>query len=94
ELEKLFQKLVEAEESLKRVIQNFLLQQETNMKIRIEKLIGLNPIRILSSGYSLTEKNGNIIKNTKNLNIGDEIITKLKNGRIKSTIKELEEEHE
>ncbi|MGM0406510.1 MAG: exodeoxyribonuclease VII large subunit [Bacteroidota bacterium] len=48
----------------------------------------LDPHNILKRGYSITySKNKNLIKKTDQINVNDEIITKLFEGKIRSTVK-------
>ena len=48
----------------------------------ITKLDSLSPLKTLSRGYSIMEKNGKIVKSKKELNIGDEVNIKLYEGII------------
>jgi exodeoxyribonuclease VII large subunit len=48
----------------------------------------LNPENLLERGYSIsTDINGNIIKSTKQIEVGEEIITKMKDGDLGSIVK-------
>lgn len=60
---------------------------ENRLKIIETKLNKSDPQNILNVGFSITYKNGKAVKNNGELNEGDEIITKLKNGEIKSIVK-------
>ena len=56
------------------------------------KLEALNPENILNRGYTLSlDKNGNVIKNLKDLNTGDMLLTITSQGTINSEIKNIEE---
>ncbi|MCD6355634.1 MAG: exodeoxyribonuclease VII large subunit [Prolixibacteraceae bacterium] len=46
----------------------------------------LNPENILKRGYSLTLKNGKIVKSSAQLNVNDEIETRFSKGKVKSKI--------
>lgn len=50
------------------------------------KLEGYDPQLLLQRGYSITLHNGQIVKSTQDVNSGDEIETRLKQGTIKSII--------
>ena len=52
----------------------------------VEKIDALSPLKTLSRGYSIMEKNGKIIKSKKELNIGDEVNIKLYEGTTKAKI--------
>lgn len=54
-----------------------------------EKIINLNPLLILSRGYSITYKDDKILKSKNDLQIGDEVTTNLSDGIFKSIIKEI-----
>ncbi|MGL4533891.1 MAG: exodeoxyribonuclease VII large subunit [Fusobacteriaceae bacterium] len=90
DIKKHIQDLLLLEEKLKNNIKNKLKEKENALQFRLEKIIGLNPIKILSLGYSITSKDGTIIKNPEILKVGDEITTKVEKGWIKSIVKELE----
>ena len=67
-----------------------LLQQLTREKYRLQllqqRLEALNPQRLLQRGYSITLCKGKVVKNARQLKAGDEIETKLANGKITSII--------
>ncbi len=68
-------------------LRNFFKKQHQNLEI-VEKTIQYqNPERILEKGYSLTFKNGKLVKNFQQLTKDDEIETQLKNGKVKSIVK-------
>ena len=58
----------------------------------IAKLDTLSPLKTLSRGYSITEHKGEILRNTKNININDEIDVKLEDGRIKAVVNKISAE--
>lgn len=51
----------------------------------------LNPLTILSKGYSVSKVNDTIIKSTKELNVGDQITTEFTDGYVKTTIIDIKE---
>ncbi|MDA2922021.1 exodeoxyribonuclease VII large subunit [Patescibacteria group bacterium AH-259-L07] len=54
-------------------------------------LISLNPEAVLKRGYSITyDSDDTIIKEGKNIKIGDMLLTKLYRGKIKSSVKKIE----
>ena len=55
-----------------------------NLKIKVELL---NPDNILDKGYSVTYKDGKIIKDINDINEKDKLTTKFKNGEIISEVK-------
>ena len=48
------------------------------------KLEGLNPVKILSRGYSIAEKDGRAVNSAKMLNSGDEFTLRFSDGEIKA----------
>lgn len=67
-----------------------LLQQMTRENYRLQllqqRLEALNPQRLLQRGYSITLCKGKVVKDARQLKSGDEIETKLANGKITSII--------
>ena len=67
-----------------------LLQQMTRENYRLQllqqRLEALNPQRLLQRGYSITLCKGKVVRNARQLKAGDEIETKLANGKITSII--------
>ena len=67
-----------------------LLQQLTKENYRLQllqqRLEALNPQRLLQRGYSITLCKGKVVKDARQLKAGDEIETKLANGKITSII--------
>lgn len=50
------------------------------------RLNNLSPLKVLARGYSVTTKNGGILKNAADVSAGDEIETRLHKGNIKSRV--------
>lgn len=71
---------------LKDRMHNILDSRRKEVPFRIDILKGLNPLNIISRGYSLTSKFGNRIYSVKEISEGDEIDTKLVDGNIKSVV--------
>jgi len=65
--------------------------KEKNYKFNLIKteLEGINPLKIMDKGYSITRVNDKIITDVKDINVGDTLTTQMKNGIIKSEIKEV-----
>ncbi|MFV0366130.1 MAG: exodeoxyribonuclease VII large subunit [Mangrovibacterium sp.] len=63
-----------------------LQQQQAKLEVFELRKRLTDPKKILKRGYSVLYKNGKLIKNSTQLNEGDEIETQLANGRIKSTV--------
>jgi exodeoxyribonuclease VII large subunit len=65
-------------------------ESATNMKIHQlnAQLKELNPLAVLERGYSISSfRDGRIIKSVKQLNYGDQVLTRVANGRFESEVK-------
>ncbi|MGL4946558.1 MAG: exodeoxyribonuclease VII large subunit, partial [Cetobacterium sp.] len=81
--------LVLKEERLKEVLKKDLNVKNHELEIRIQKIIGLNPLGTLKRGYSITKKNTFVIKNSSEVKVGDKLETTLEFGKIISEVKEI-----
>ena len=63
-----------------------IMQKRSEFQNVLEKIDALSPLKTLSRGYSIMEKNGKIVKSKKELNIGDEVNIKLYEGTTKAKI--------
>ncbi|MDP3643157.1 MAG: exodeoxyribonuclease VII large subunit [Bacteroidota bacterium] len=63
--------------------------EKKNLDLIHEKLRLIDPNNILKRGYSLTMINGKIIKSVKQIAEGDQIQTRLSDGTVRSTVKEI-----
>ena len=50
------------------------------------RLNGLSPLNVLTRGYSLTTKNGIVVREASTVIIGDELVTRLMTGEVVSTV--------
>ena len=64
-----------------------LTQQRHQLQLTEEKVKGLDPTLLLSRGYSITLKDGKAVRHASELHHGDEIVTRLAEGTVKSTVK-------
>ena len=64
-----------------------LMTEKHRLQLLEEKAKSLDPALLLSRGYSMTMKDGKIIRDPQTLNPGDEIETRLEKGTIKSIVK-------
>jgi len=74
------------EERFPMVIERRLSQEHHLLEMTQEKIKSLDPSLLLHRGYSITLKDGKVIKNSKSLKPGDKIETRLSEGTIKSII--------
>jgi len=80
--------LLTREDKLKSLINNRLREAEHSLEIKKELLKGLNPKEILKRGYTITTKDGKVIKDYEKLSIEDNITTHFYKGSIVSKVKE------
>lgn len=73
-----------------RGMENLFRLSRERFVIDAEKLSGLNPLSVLSRGYSIVEKNGKSLRDTDGLVIGDKINVILNNGRFSATVSSVE----
>ncbi len=67
----------------------YLLQKKINSFINIsEKLDLVNPLNILKKGFSITKKEGRILKSVDEVNVNDLIDITLNDGMIKASVKD------
>ena len=68
---------------------NFALERKcSRLERSAAKLSVLSPYSVLDRGYSLTtDSSGSVVKSADSLSPGDEIITRLKNGEVRSVVK-------
>ena len=64
-----------------------LMAEKHRLQLVEEKARSLDPTLLLSRGYSMTMKDGKIVRDPKTLRHGDEIETHLEKGTIKSKVK-------
>ncbi len=80
--------LIDYERRINNLIDNKLRDKKSELNFRTERLKGINPQEILKRGYTITTKNGKVIKEIEKLAIGEEIETHFYQGKIVSNIKE------
>lgn len=77
------------EVEIERAMKLLLERKKQKIQVQAEKIISLNPLNILSRGYSLVKSNEKIIKSFDEVNQGDEIEIKLYKGSLVGTVKEI-----
>ena len=66
---------------------NKLMAEQHKLQLLEQRVDGVNPERMLRLGYSLTYKNGYVLRNVNEVKAGDEITTHLEGGIITSVVK-------
>ena len=83
------QKLDKLIDTINNIIEKRLINTKHNLDYIINTLKLVNPLNILSNGYSLVRKNNNVIKSSKDLKINDEVNIKFHEGEITGIVKEI-----
>lgn len=65
-------------------VNNIYNAQESKLKSISAKLEGLNPVAVLARGYSIAEKNGEVITSKNQLQSGEEFSLEFSDGKIKA----------
>lgn len=78
-----FQKLENLHSRLKIAYERCLEKKEKEVSEKITRLDGLSPLKILSRGYSLTYKDEKLIRNSDDIEIGDELNMRFGSGGAK-----------
>ncbi len=92
QLEDIKEDIDSSKEDLNYYINNLLQEMRMELKAKKEQLEALNPKKILDRGYSISLDNeGKIIKDLTKVKKGDKITSVVANGRIISTVDEVEE---
>ena len=81
--------LMERESRLLRAIDYYLNIKKNQLENKIQRLITLNPLKILERGYSVVTKEGIGIKTISDINIGDEIEVRINDGKIISKVEKI-----
>ncbi len=83
--------LLNLDEHLKKEYKRLVLEKENSLVKSIEKLTLLNPLNIMSKGYSIVYKDEKIISNASMVKEKDELTIKLSKGLISATVTKVEE---
>ena len=80
--------LINLEEKLKMLVDKHLKEKNHILQLKKEKLSGVNPKEVLKRGYTITVKNGKVIKDKNEVQSGEVLETHFYNGKIESIVKE------
>ena len=84
------QQLIRAEKQLKQHINSVLAAKQQQLAHKVQILNAVNPLQVLARGYAVvSQKSGQIMKNTKSLSVGDELSTQLAQGTYVSVVKKI-----
>lgn len=77
------------EVTLSHFIRGKLAQSEHALNIAVNTINGVNPLAVLSRGYSVATKDGKAIKSSSELNVGDTLDIKLDKGEVSAQVTEI-----
>ena len=84
------ERIVNLEKILNNLITNKINISKHRYEVMINKLDLLNPLNILSKGYSLVTIDGMVVKDTKELKVEDTINIRMHKGNVKAIVKEID----
>lgn len=85
-------RLEKVETAVSNNIRKKLEQSEHALMITAGAIAGLNPLAVLSRGYSVTTKNGRAVKSSEELAVGDVLDIRLEKGEISAEVKTIKEQ--
>ena len=84
------EKLINLEKILNKIVISKIDVSKHKYEVMINKLDLLNPLNILSKGYSLVTLEDNVVKSSKDLKIEDTINIRMHEGKVKAIVKEID----
>ncbi|MEC9484761.1 MAG: exodeoxyribonuclease VII large subunit [Candidatus Izemoplasma sp.] len=82
--------LTNYKERLQERLRNIIDRKGSRYELALNRLELLNPLSIMKKGYSVTMKDGHIVKSVSPLKTGDTIDVKLQDGTVTSVVKTIE----
>ena len=74
------------QEKMTMLIERRLETEQHRIQLVSEKVKSLDPTLLLRRGYSITLRNGKVVKDVSVLNVGDELETRLAHGNVRSKV--------
>ena len=84
------ERIANLENILNKIIINKIDVSKHKYEVMINKLELLNPLNILSKGYSLVTIDGMVVKDTEKLKVEDTINIRMHKGNVKAIVKEID----
>ena len=82
-------KLQMAKSNLSHAAETLLARQHHRLELLQNRIADASPQKLLKRGYSITLKEGKAVKNAACLRPGDELITRLYEGEVKSKVESI-----
>jgi exodeoxyribonuclease VII large subunit len=78
--------LLTARKDVVQAVTSYLSRHRHRLELLQQRLVDVSPEKLLARGYSITLKDGKVVKNVGLLNEGDEITTLLQKGEVTSIV--------
>ena len=82
-------RLIVLQNNMQPVLYRKLTDERHLLDLLSQRLIGLDPNRLLKRGYSITLKNGRTVRDVSQLKEGDELETRFENGTVRSVVNQV-----
>ncbi|MBQ4153178.1 MAG: hypothetical protein IJD11_02375, partial [Oscillospiraceae bacterium] len=69
-----------------------LEEKQKRLQTSVEVLDALSPLKVLTRGYSITFRGEEVVSSVSDVKVGDQITTKLKDGRVIGTVTDIVKE--
>ncbi|MFT7261616.1 MAG: exodeoxyribonuclease VII large subunit, partial [Glaciecola sp.] len=84
-------RLQELQTKLQRSCKQLIDNKQQKLLNNMHLLDTVSPLATLARGYSISFKQGEIVKNTQQVQVGDVLVTRLEDGEIHSEINKIKE---
>lgn len=82
-------RLIVLQNNMQPVLYRKLTDERHQLDLLSQRLIGLDPNRLLKRGYSITLKDGRTVRDVSQLKGGDELETRFENGTVRSVVNQV-----
>ena len=82
-------RLIVLQNNMQPVLYRKLTDERHLLDLLSQRLIGLDPNRLLKRGYSITLKNGRTVRDVSQLKEGDELESRFENGTVRSVVNQV-----
>lgn len=78
---------------LEQAIEKVILKRREILSVAVAELNAINPLAVLSRGYSYSQKSGAVVSSVKQLSVGDTIDVRFADGAISATVNSINEDN-
>jgi len=83
------EEIVDLEKKMDKAYEFYFYGLGNKLDLKINKIIGLNPLKTLERGYSVLMANDRVIKDVKEIKIDDKMEIRISNGKVIGIVKEI-----